>query len=56
MKELMKLLVGIFNPADNGEGEARVNQVAKVLGTVVIVLGALASAANELLAILQGGG
>ncbi len=55
MREIIKLLVGALNPADQGEGEARVNQVVKVTGTVVIVLGALLSFAEELLAVLGSG-
>lgn len=56
MKELVKLLIGVLNPADNGAGESTVNRLLKVLGTSVIVLGALTSAINELMAMLQAGG
>jgi len=54
MRDLLQLVLGFFNPADNGEDESRVNQVVKVLGTIVIVLGAIASFINELLEVLAG--
>lgn len=54
MAELFKLLVGVLNPADHGDGEAMVNRVLKVLGTVAVVLGALSGLVTQIQAVLGG--
>ena len=54
MNDLIKLVIGIFNPADSGDGEAVVNKTLKVLGTVAVVLGALSGLVTQIMAALGG--
>jgi hypothetical protein len=54
MRDLLNLVIGMLNPADSGEGEARVNQVLKIATTAIVVLGGLLSGLERVVEFLTG--
>lgn len=54
MNEILKLIVGVLNPADSGDGDAVVKKTLKILGTAAVVLGALSGLVTQIMAALGG--